>query len=200
MTYMMHNTGFTAGFTFLWGLHALSVAAFFTGIVFFVILAAKTFNAALLKKWAVGLVVAGTLACLLTIGIKGGPWTDGMQAGAGMMQVQRMGMMEKMMNRMMKDDDGRADTDDKGMMGGGTMGMSMDDMSMSLEGKTGDDFDKAFIEGMIPHHQGAIEMAKMAQASAKHAEIKAMAENIIAAQQAEIDRLKQWQRDWGYNE
>lgn len=78
--------------------------------------------------------------------------------------------------------------------------MSMDDMMAELEGKTGDDFDKAFIEMMIPHHEGAIEMARAAQRSAKHQEIKDMAEDIISAQQSEIDMMRGWQQAWGYTE
>lgn len=78
--------------------------------------------------------------------------------------------------------------------------MSMDDMMAELEGKTGDDFDKAFIEMMIPHHEGAIEMALAAQQSAGHQEVKDMAEEIITAQQSEIDMMRGWQQAWGYTE
>jgi len=81
---------------------------------------------------------------------------------------------------------------------GGHLSMSMDDMMDELEGKTGDDFDRAFIEMMIPHHEGAIEMAQAARQSAGHQEIKDMAEDIISAQQSEIDMMKGWQREWGY--
>ena len=86
------------------------------------------------------------------------------------------------------------------MMTDDGMGMTMDDMVMMLNNKTGDDFDMAFLEGMIPHHQGAIDMAKMAQQSAKHQEIKTMANGIISAQQKEIDQMKQWMKAWGYEE
>lgn len=78
--------------------------------------------------------------------------------------------------------------------------MSMSDMMTELQGKTGDEFDKAFIEMMIAHHEGAIEMARAAQQSALHQEIKDMAEDIISAQQGEIDMMNQWKLDWGYNE
>lgn len=78
--------------------------------------------------------------------------------------------------------------------------MSMDNMMTELEGKTGDAFDQAFIEMMIPHHQGAIDMARIVQKNAKHVEIKGMADDIISAQQGEIDMMKQWQKDWGYNQ
>ncbi len=78
--------------------------------------------------------------------------------------------------------------------------LSMADMMGELEGKTGDDFDRAFIEMMIPHHEGAIEMARAAQQSAGHQEIKDMAEDIISAQQSEIDMMRGWQQAWGFTE
>jgi uncharacterized protein (DUF305 family) len=76
--------------------------------------------------------------------------------------------------------------------------MSMDDMASMLQGKTGDAFDAAFLAGMIPHHQGAIDMAKQVLVSAKHDELKKLAADIIASQQKEIDEMTQWQKDWGY--
>ena len=51
----------------------------------------------------------------------------------------------------------------------------MDMMVDSLKNKSDDEFDKAFITGMIEHHQGAIDMAKLAQKQAKHEELKTMA-------------------------
>ena len=76
--------------------------------------------------------------------------------------------------------------------------MTMSGMVNELEGKTGDNFDKAFIEQMIPHHQGAIEMAKQAKTNAFHQEIKDMADDIISAQTSEINMMKSWQSSWGY--
>jgi uncharacterized protein (DUF305 family) len=81
---------------------------------------------------------------------------------------------------------------------GNHMDMSMDDMMGTLEGKTGDEFDKAFLSSMIEHHQGAVEMAKEAQQNAKHDEIKKMADDIITAQQKEISQMREWQSLWGY--
>ncbi len=78
--------------------------------------------------------------------------------------------------------------------------MTMDDMVSMLKGKTGDELDKAFLEGMIPHHQGAIDMANLVLNNAKHEEIKQMARDIISAQQREIDMMKQWQKNWGYTQ
>lgn len=77
--------------------------------------------------------------------------------------------------------------------------MSMDEMSQQLENKSGDEFDKAFIEMMIAHHQGAIDMANLIPSRAKHDEIKKLGEAIISAQTKEIQEMQQWQRDWGYN-
>lgn len=76
--------------------------------------------------------------------------------------------------------------------------MSMADMNTQLKGKIGDDFDKAFIEMMIEHHQGAIDMAILAKSNAKHDEIKTLSQDIISAQTNEISKMQQWQVDWGY--
>lgn len=76
--------------------------------------------------------------------------------------------------------------------------MSMQDMTDGLADETGDAFDKAFLETMIVHHQGAIDMARAAQQKAKHPEIKDMADDIISTQQGEINQMKQWMKDWGY--
>jgi uncharacterized protein (DUF305 family) len=87
------------------------------------------------------------------------------------------------------------------MMGDNGMGMgnAMDDMMEGLLGKTGDDFDKAFLSEMIVHHQGAVSMAQAALQNAKHQEIKQMAQNIISAQTSEIQQMQQWQKSW-YNQ
>lgn len=77
--------------------------------------------------------------------------------------------------------------------------MSMAEMNEQLENLSGDDFDKAFIEMMIAHHQGAIDMAELSPDRAKHDEVKKLSEEIISAQQKEIADMKQWQNDWGYS-
>ncbi|MBY0293908.1 DUF305 domain-containing protein, partial [Patescibacteria group bacterium] len=70
---------------------------------------------------------------------------------------------------------------DGSMMQNG-MGSAMDDMMAGLKGKTGDEFDRAFLSEMIMHHQGAVQMAQAALQDAKHQEIKDMAKAIISAQ------------------
>ncbi|MCW1888267.1 MAG: DUF305 domain-containing protein [Candidatus Moranbacteria bacterium] len=77
-------------------------------------------------------------------------------------------------------------------------GMSMTAMNDALKNKTGDDFDKAFIELMTEHHQGAIDMANLIETRAKHQEIKALGKNIITAQTKEIKEMADWAKVWGY--
>jgi uncharacterized protein (DUF305 family) len=80
-----------------------------------------------------------------------------------------------------------------------SMPSMMGTMSADLQGKTGDAFDKAFLSEMIVHHQGAIDMATLAQTNAKHQAIKDLAGNIITAQTKEIAEMKAWQKSW-YNQ
>jgi uncharacterized protein (DUF305 family) len=87
-----------------------------------------------------------------------------------------------------------------GSMMGGSMnsGMQgqMDSMMQSLNGKTGDAFDQAFLTEMIMHHQGAVVMAEAALQNAKHQEIKDLAKNIISAQNTEIKEMQDWKAAW----
>ena len=52
--------------------------------------------------------------------------------------------------------------------------------------------DVDFIKGMIPHHQGAVEMAKIVLEHGTDPEVKKLAEGIIAAQEAEIKWMTEW--------
>lgn len=52
--------------------------------------------------------------------------------------------------------------------------------------------DRWFLEGMIPHHVGAIAMAKLVPARTQSAPVRALATDIIKAQQAEIDQYTAW--------
>jgi uncharacterized protein (DUF305 family) len=76
------------------------------------------------------------------------------------------------------------------------MSMSMEGDMITLQSKTGDAFDKTFLEQMIAHHQSAIDMSGSAASNAKHQEVKDLAKNVITAQTAEIASMKQWQKDW----
>jgi uncharacterized protein (DUF305 family) len=56
--------------------------------------------------------------------------------------------------------------------------------------------DQHFIEMMIPHHQGAIEMANLALQKAQHPEVKKLATTIKADQTKEIEQMKAWYKQW----
>ncbi len=106
--------------------------------------------------------------------------------GAGMGSGKQYGMHKMPNGEMMMDD--YSDMDEMMM-----------DMNASLEGLTGDDFDKAFIDEMIVHHQGAIDMAKMVLETSKRPELIKLANDIITAQTNEIEMMSDWRAEWFAN-
>ncbi len=77
----------------------------------------------------------------------------------------------------------------KGSLGVPAHAMGMDDDPAEL--RSADPFDRAFLEMMIPHHVGAIEMAKAEQAKGSDPELKALAGEIISAQEREIAEMRE---------
>jgi uncharacterized protein (DUF305 family) len=70
-------------------------------------------------------------------------------------------------------------------------------MSMLKElGSANAEFDLRFMNAMIAHHQGAIDMAKDALSKSNRAEIKQLANEIVTSQQKEIDQMRQWREAW----
>jgi len=70
-------------------------------------------------------------------------------------------------------------------------------MRMDVDlGKPDPNFDLRFINAMIPHHEGAVMMAKDALAKSTRPEIKKLAQDIISSQQSEIKQMQEWRKTW----
>jgi uncharacterized protein (DUF305 family) len=73
---------------------------------------------------------------------------------------------------------------------GGMPGMMTDQEMQDLSKATGKDFDRMFLQMMIKHHQGAVEMAKTEQAHGQDPAVKQLAGKIAADQTAEITEMQ----------
>ncbi len=75
--------------------------------------------------------------------------------------------------------------------------MNPEDMARQMVAPNGEYSDVAFIDAMVPHHEGAVEMAQVALRNAEHEEIKRLSRDIISAQRAEIEQLGEIRREIG---
>lgn len=78
----------------------------------------------------------------------------------------------------------------------GMMAGSMDSMTANMEGKTGEELEKAFLDDMIVHHEGAVAMAELLLKGTKRPELVKLANDIITAQTGEIAQMKAWREEW----
>lgn len=108
-----------------------------------------------------------------------------------------------------KSSDHGADHSDGGgmaMHGGGTsaanltvLGLSADQAGMNHDMhmlEMAKPFDRAFVDMMVPHHQGAIRMARIELARGKNPKLKSLSQAIIDAQSREITQMSSWRRGW----
>jgi uncharacterized protein (DUF305 family) len=72
----------------------------------------------------------------------------------------------------------------------------VDPMNASLQPLKGAEFEASFLQQMIQHHRGAVEMAKMVADHTQRAELRQFAEKIISAQTQEIGQMTKWLADW----
>jgi uncharacterized protein (DUF305 family) len=81
----------------------------------------------------------------------------------------------------------------------GGMGISHADMGMGMDTRLLEyvrPFDRVFIDMMIPHHEGALVMAKRVIADGEQPQLRRMARAMIAAQAREIAQMKRWRKAW----
>jgi len=71
-------------------------------------------------------------------------------------------------------------------------GMESDNM-MALKGA---EYDRMYVDMMMPHHEGAVELAREALAKSQRPEIRELAQRIIDAQQGGIEMMNRWKSDW----
>lgn len=72
-----------------------------------------------------------------------------------------------------------------------------DKMHASMNLNYSGDADVDFLRGMIPHHQGAIDMAKVVLQHGKDARVRKLAEEVIRAQEQEIADMQKWLKEMG---
>jgi uncharacterized protein (DUF305 family) len=123
------------------------------------------------------------IAVALAAGLSGAVWAQGMKGHEGM-GMQGMDQMMQGMQQMMP-----SSSDAPGTKAFKEAHLTMmRNMNQEFTGNS----DVDFVQGMIPHHQGAIDMAKVQLQYGKDPELRKMAETIISDQEKEIAQMQGW--------
>ncbi len=80
--------------------------------------------------------------------------------------------------------------------GSGIMQHTMEEMMRATHQYQGEDYEKYFLEAMIVHHDGAIEMAEKLLEETSRPELVSTAHDIINAQSREVSVMKEWLQEW----
>jgi len=135
-------------------------------------------------------VVIGAAALVvgLGIGMMGG---SEIERGRDYKEHAREAQGEGMMMR-------HDDHDMEGMAGHGDMSMDamMESMLGNMKGKSGEALEKAFLDDMIAHHAGAVEMAALLKQGTKRQELIDFSDAIINVQTKEIEQMREWRKTW----
>lgn len=97
------------------------------------------------------------------------------------------------------DEEGAKKARDRGSMQGmnhDEMGHGSGAMASEMLMEDGEYSDERFIDAMVPHHQGAIEMAKVADENSENPRVKDLAQNIASVQKREIEQMSRWREQW----
>jgi uncharacterized protein (DUF305 family) len=90
-------------------------------------------------------------------------------------------------------------SDDSTAAGGSAASSAAGSASASASAEF-NDADVAFVQGMLPHHEGALEMAQLAEGRAQDPRVLDLASRIEAAQEPEIETMTGWLQAWGQPE
>ncbi len=84
-----------------------------------------------------------------------------------------------------------------GMEGMDQASMNSEEAARQMVAPNGEYSDAAFVDSMVPHHEGAVEMAQVALDNAEHEEIRTLAQDIVSAQRAEIELFGEIREELG---
>jgi uncharacterized protein (DUF305 family) len=79
----------------------------------------------------------------------------------------------------------------------GCSGSDADTSQSAASADSHNESDVEFVQGMIPHHEQAVQMTAMVVAGEVSTELAALADQVRAAQQPEIDLMMSWLAEWG---